>query len=198
MPLPLPSLPSLRFLGRRLVPVRRRTEPGAPPGTITPNPEAPRAEVRVMACNESDLSEGKVEDPAELRDYTARWPVTWVDVDGLGDGKQVRSVADVLDLHPLALADVFGNYQRSKVEQYEDYKFIVVRMAGIEDGQLVTEQLSVFLAASFVATFQERPAATASVRSGSAYARDAGGSAAQARTTSPTRWSTPSSTTTSR
>ena len=110
-----------------------------------------------MAYGEKELVEATLDDPAELRDYLARWPVTWVDVDGLGDVKQVESIAEVLGLHPLALEDVFNNYQRSKVEQYEDYKFIVVRMADVEDGQLVTEQLSLFLSPKFVATFQERP-----------------------------------------
>ncbi len=157
MALPIPSLPSIRFLGRRLVPLRRRTEPGAPPGTLTPNPDAPKATVRVMAYSEAELVEAALDDAEELRDHLARWPVTWVDVDGLGDVKQVQAIAEVLGLHPLALEDVFSNYQRSKVEQYEDYKFIVVRMADLEDGQLATEQLSLFLSPKFVATFQERP-----------------------------------------
>jgi magnesium transporter len=97
-----------------------------------------------------------LEGPNEIREYLGRWAVTWVNVDGLGDGDILRRIAEVFRLHPLALEDVVHVHQRAKVELYSDYYFIVGRMVE-KNERLETDQLSLFLGKNFVVTFQEWP-----------------------------------------
>src|SRR5215470_16228837 len=63
----------------------RRTPPGAPPGTLIPDPEAPQPVIRVIAYGPGAFTEQEVSSPQQVRDFLSRWPVVWVNVEGLGD-----------------------------------------------------------------------------------------------------------------
>jgi magnesium transporter len=75
---------------------------------------------------------------------------------GVGDAETVRRIGEIFALHRLALEDCINVHQRPKVEEYEDHRFIVSRMAMIREGP-DTEQISLFLGRNFVITFQEQP-----------------------------------------
>lgn len=147
---------SSRFRARMREKLKRRARPGTAPGTLTIDPASPRPEIRVVAYGPDGFKEGAIARPAELKEYLARWPVTWVNVDGLGDAATIRELGEIFNLHPLALEDVVNVHQRAKVEQYGDQTFIVAHMATVND-HLETEQISLFLGSKFVLTFQERP-----------------------------------------
>jgi magnesium transporter len=132
----------------------RRSAPGAPPGTLLPDPEAPPPVIRVIAYGPDACTEQTVESPALVRAFLQAWPVTWVNVEGLGDATVIRQLGDLFGLHRLALEDVINVHQRAKVEQYGDHHFIVTRMVRLGE-RLETEQVSLFLGRNFVLTFQE-------------------------------------------
>ena len=134
--------------------IRPGRPPGTPPGTLTAEPNSPRPVVRVMAYGPGAFVEAEVTDVQALRQYLETWPVTWVDVEGLGDAKTIEALGNLFDLHGLALEDVLHVHQRPKIEQYEDQIFVVARMAWFEE-VLDTEQVSFFLGKRFVLTFQE-------------------------------------------
>jgi len=109
-----------------------------------------------MAFGPKDYTETEIKDFALLPPILEKWPVTWVNVDGLGDAKTIAALGEIFHLHPLALEDVLHVTQRPKVEQYGEHQYIVTRMAAMAE-TLETEQLSIFLGPGFVLTFQERP-----------------------------------------
>src|SRR3954470_20357238 len=60
------------------------------------------------------------------------------------------------NLHPLALEDVLDTFQRPKVEQYDNYLFLVAHMLYLDRGQVMCgEQVSMFLGKHFLITLQE-------------------------------------------
>ena len=140
--------------GRKPRTHRRRTPPGAPPATLIADPDAAHPVIRVLAYNADEVSEQEIHDPRRVREVLDRWPVVWVDVEGLGDVETIRVLGEVFGLHGLALEDVLSAHQRPKIEQYGDYHFIVGRMVSLEQ-HLETEQISLFLGKNFVLTFQE-------------------------------------------
>ncbi len=133
----------------------RRTRPGAAPGTLVHDPLAPRPAIHVIAYGTDQAVERNIEDVDAIRPLLERWPVTWINIDGLGDAAVIRRLGRLFQLHKLALEDVINVHQRAKVEQYENCTFIVAR-AAYEKSRLETEQVSLFLGANFVLTFQER------------------------------------------
>ncbi|MEQ8195170.1 MAG: magnesium/cobalt transporter CorA [Rhodospirillales bacterium] len=134
----------------------RRTPPGAPPGTLIADPAAQRPKITVIAYGEDALEEHAIAEPEELKNIAGRHAVTWIDVEGLGDVDTLNRLGEIFGIHRLALEDVINVYQRPKVEEYDDHLFVVTRMAQL-DGMLDTEQITLFLAANTVITFQEKP-----------------------------------------
>ena len=151
---------------RKSLHIERREEPGAPPGRVTPVPNAPRARISAMLLN-GGCSEHRHVSIDDIRRLAQQPGVIWVDVDGLGDADVVRQIGALFQLHPLALEDVVNVHQRAKVDDYSDHVFIVVRMAVEQQGAkndgltgellLHTEQVSIFLGEHYVVTFQEHP-----------------------------------------
>lgn len=132
-----------------------RAAPGTPPGTLRDRPEQPPPEVRVIAYGPHEMTEAAVDDLSMLAEMRGRWPVLWVNVDGLGDAGTIRRLGEIFGLHRLALEDVLNVPQRAKAEAYGDHLFVVARMALLEP-EPDTEQVSLFLGPGFVLSLQER------------------------------------------
>jgi len=108
----------------------------------------------------------QVEDiEAFLAQHRPEWAhVRWIDVTGLADMQVIHLLATKYNLHPLAVEDLLHISQRPKVETYggEDSElqarlFIVTHALTVENGELKSEQVSVFLGHNTVLTFQAAP-----------------------------------------
>ena len=145
-----------RRMGRRKrrAPIRvpKRSELGAPPGTVSPPPGAPEPRVRLLRYGPDECSEAEIEELGTLDDMRSGAPVCWIDFDGVGDSTDLRALAERFGWHPLVLEDVVSLHQRPKVEEYEDYVYLVVLMPGPEG--LPLEQLSVLFGKDYVVTVQ--------------------------------------------
>jgi magnesium transporter len=132
--------------GRRRTRIRR-SAPGTAPGTLVGDADAVPPE---------GLVEEEVADTTRLRAFVERWPVSWINVDGVRHAPTVASLGEVFALHRLALEDVINLNQRPKVERYPSFLFIVARLITRND-RVETSQLSLFVGERFVLTFQECP-----------------------------------------
>lgn len=133
----------------------RQTQPGAAPGTFIPPPDAAPTRIKVLCYSPTEVHEEELAEVGQLSDLLRRWPVTWVNVEGLADVATLETLADLFGIHPLAMEDVVHIHQRPKVEDYGTYLFIVTRM--IEEADpLRTDQTSLFLGQNFLLTIQER------------------------------------------
>jgi magnesium transporter len=133
---------------------RRRTKPGASPGTVAVAPDAPKPVIRAMAYGGKAFVEEEIHDVSRVAALMGKHPVLWLDVDGLGDAAAIEKLGELFHLHRLALEDVVNVHQRPKVERYANFVFLVARMVTLND-RVETEQISIFLGENFVLTFQE-------------------------------------------
>lgn len=143
---------------------RRRVQqsrkiPGAAPGTLVVDPNAPVSKVELLAYGPHQQVDLKDVPVSQISEYLTKFPVVWVNVEGLGDLTVLQELGRMFHLHPLALEDVVNLHQRAKVEVYGDQLFIVTQMVTLteQDGrcQLESEQLSMFLGPGFVLSFQQ-------------------------------------------
>ena len=142
-----------------LEPAQRRPHPapGSEPGVLLSQPGAQPPAVYVIAYGPHEITESPVTDWNLLRQMRGKWPVLWVNVNGVAHAPTLQAVGDVFGLHRLAVEDVGDVKQRSKVEEYgPDQLFIITRMARLVP-ELDLEQMAVFVGVDFVVTFQERP-----------------------------------------
>jgi magnesium transporter len=125
------------------------------PGSPVPEPVVPPV-IRVFSYGPDAIEEAVLSSPDEISSWRGRRPVTWVDVDGVGDATTVQRIASVFDMHILAQEDVLNPTQRPKAERYDGHLFVVARMLFAAQDRLESEQLSMFLGPGFVLTFQQR------------------------------------------
>jgi len=132
----------------------RRPPPGTAPGTLIVDAASPKPSIRVIAFGKDDLVEAQLDSVEEISEYLGKWPVTWVNVDGLGDADVLLEIGALFKLHRLALEDVVNVNQRAKVESFDDHVYVVMRMLSVE-GRLRSKQFSMFIGKDHVLTFQE-------------------------------------------
>ena len=80
----------MKFSRRLRFRLRAPTKPGAPPGTLVIDPDAAKPTIRAIAYDTDGLIDDPVTDLERLRDLLHIKPVTWVNVDGLGDADVLR------------------------------------------------------------------------------------------------------------
>lgn len=149
-----------RFDPRRFVP-RRSHKTGLAPGSVVPveAPEAGPVRLSVMEYGPEGVRERADVPPEECRDLTDPADVAWLNVDGLHDATTVEEVGRIFGLHPLSLEDAVNTGQRPKLEDYDDYLFLVVKMLtwSRDRGEVEEEQVSLAVGSGWVVSFQERP-----------------------------------------
>lgn len=85
--------------------------------------------------------------------------VTWINVTGIHDAGCIDALGEALNLHPLTTEDIVNTWQRPKLESFQDYIFLVLKMMTYHEGRkdIDVEQVSLVLGKSVVVSFQERP-----------------------------------------
>ncbi|HET9376878.1 MAG TPA: magnesium and cobalt transport protein CorA, partial [Chthoniobacterales bacterium] len=134
----------------------RYTTPGSPPATLVPLPEQAgcKPKLQLIEYDAHSFQEREI-DVAEL-EFLHDSRMNWINVGGLGDVEILRKLGEHFRIHPLALEDVFNTGQRPHLDEYEDQLFLVLQMAYQEtEGELVFEQVSLFLGDRYVITIQE-------------------------------------------
>lgn len=83
--------------------------------------------------------------------------ITWINVCGIGDTQTVEVIGRHFGLHPLMLEDIMSAGQRSKLDNYKDTIYLVVRMLTYNNEKQTAEdeQVSLILGKNFVITFLE-------------------------------------------
>src|SRR3954463_2736599 len=136
----------------------RKSIPGESPGTLRLEKEVVRRKpvIKLIEYDRARLEERTIDDTSELLSHLDNQRVTWINIDGLGDIEILRTLGSRFNLHPLALEDVLDTAQRPKVEQYDNYLFIVAHMLYLDHGKVMCgEQVSMFLGKHFLITLQE-------------------------------------------
>ncbi len=136
--------------------LKRRHAPGTAPGTL-PEAVAPAvpSRARLTEYGLDVLAESELARPEEM-DEAAVAETCWLDIEGLDVG-MIGDLGARLDVHPLALEDVVNVGQRPKVDEYEDFLFVVLEHFFFSDGAdtLAREQVSVVLQKGLVLSVRE-------------------------------------------
>lgn len=85
--------------------------------------------------------------------------ITWVHVEGLRDVNLIKQIAKTYKLHLLTIEDILNVSQRSKIEDFDNYIFITLKMLSWSHklNKMYSEQLSLVIGENFVLSFSEIP-----------------------------------------
>lgn len=140
---------------------KRGKKVGAAPGTLIHIGEEHGVEARIQVIDydREQFKELQLQDASDCQSFKESATVSWINVDGVHEARMVETLGERLGLHPLVMEDILNTDQRPKVEAYDDYLYIVIKMLHFdeESHEIGPEQVSLILARHFVVSFQERP-----------------------------------------
>ncbi len=138
----------------------REIRVGQRPGTLQLRPGALKPRLFLMSYSDSTFSEQEYTDRYdELMDFLRAHPELkhWIDVRGYGDLPLIERFMQDFGLHPLQMEDVLNDYQRAKIDVFDDQRlFMVSRMTDFtRDLEIDDDQLSIFTGPNYVLSFQD-------------------------------------------
>lgn len=140
---------------------KRSTKAGLPPGTLVHIGEKKTSSPSVTLLNydenevrESDITTANLADKVK-----AARGIIWINLHGLGDTVILEQIGANFGLHPLVLEDILNTEQRSKLEDYGDYLYVVLKIFDYEnrgtEERIDSDQVSLVLGKNFVLSFLE-------------------------------------------
>lgn len=143
--------------------IKKRSEKaGLLPGTLIHIGEKKTEKVKITIIEYDDMhfheQEAKTIEECFLFKDKSRSTVAWINIDGIHQSELLGKLGEGFGLHPLIVEDILNTDQRPKIEDFEEYNYIVLKMLHFQgkDGEIVSEQVSLILGSNFVISFQER------------------------------------------
>jgi magnesium transporter len=134
---------------------------GQAPGTLlhTGEQKTDTARITVFGYDEENELHATPVTIQECAVLKGRFKVLWINIDGLHDVSVIEEAGRLFGLHSLTLEDILQTGQRSKIEDFETYLFLLLGTSEYDasNGEILDEQMSIVLGDNFVLTFQEKP-----------------------------------------
>ncbi|KAF2955405.1 magnesium/cobalt transporter CorA [Marinitoga sp. 38H-ov] len=82
----------------------------------------------------------------------------WINFIGIHDTNSVKILCDQYNIDPLVVEDILNIHQHPKIEVFDEYIFIVLKMLSFNNvtSSVEIEQISVILGKDYIITFQEK------------------------------------------
>ncbi|MBI4826195.1 MAG: magnesium/cobalt transporter CorA [Nitrospirae bacterium] len=144
---------------RRYKRSKRSTKSGLPPGApvFVGEQKAEQVKITVIDYDEINVEIREVHNVEECFPFRERPTVTWINVDGLHDVPIAEKLGEHYNIHSLVIEDLLNTEQRPKMDIFDDYIFIVLKMLTYnqETKFVDVEQASIIIGSNYVITFQE-------------------------------------------
>lgn len=143
--------------------IKKRTQhykkhAGQIPGTLIYTGEKSDKIIKIESFdfNKDTITEKILTNTEDTKAFKDTDTVTWINIDGLSSIKEIENIGLQYNLHTLVLEDIVNTTQRPKIDEYDDYIFIVLKMLYYDsDENIVIEQVSLVLGKNYVLSFQE-------------------------------------------
>ncbi|MBM4301191.1 MAG: magnesium/cobalt transporter CorA [Deltaproteobacteria bacterium] len=132
---------------------------GMPPGSLIYTGEKGHlpAKITITRYNSENIVERQLDAFTECQMAGDPEEVTWINVNGISQVHNLEKVGECFKIHPLVLEDILEVGQRPKVEDYDDYLYIVLNSirSAAEGEKFVSEEISLVLGPHYVLSFYE-------------------------------------------
>jgi magnesium transporter len=139
---------------------KRSKKTGLPPGTLVHIGEKKieKARITIVDYDETQFEEKEAKTIEECFPFKDKPTITWINIDGIHQVEIIEKLGKHFDIHPLVLEDIANTEQRSKMEDFNDYIFLVLKMLYFEEeeNEIKSEQVSFILGSNYVLSFQEK------------------------------------------
>ncbi|TVL98955.1 MAG: magnesium and cobalt transport protein CorA [Candidatus Brocadia sp. WS118] len=136
----------------------RSRKAGLPPGALVHIGEKKTEQIKITILEYDEMhfreQEAKTIEECFPSKDKSRPTVAWINIDGIHRSDILGKLGECFGLHPLIVEDIMNTDQRPKIEDFDEYNYIVLKMLHL-DGEIVSEQVSLILGSNFVLSFLE-------------------------------------------
>ena len=126
-----------------------------PPGSLIYTGEADGQKLILTTYDSVELSRRKITTIREFLEDENKG-IRWLDVIGLSNVEVIKELSNELSIHPLAQEDILNTSQSPKIEDFENYLFLITKnIFKREEGLFDSEHICILLYSNCVITFQE-------------------------------------------
>lgn len=112
--------------------------------------------IEIIDFTKEDIHEEKFHEIENSFKYLDTSSVSWVNINGLRHTEEIRKIGAHCELHPLIIEDIVNTNQRPKVDEYDNYFYVVLKMLYFDkQEELIVEHISFVLGKNYVISFQE-------------------------------------------
>lgn len=112
--------------------------------------------IEAFDFNKENYSEKELQTAEESFEFKHTDSTTWINLNGLNHVNEIEKLGKHYDLHPLVLEDIVNITQRPKIDEYDNYIFVVLKMLYYDTNEkIISEQVSFILGKNYVLSFQE-------------------------------------------
>ncbi|WMW23271.1 magnesium/cobalt transporter CorA [Methanolobus mangrovi] len=129
------------------------------PGTLVHVGEerTEKPKITIIDYDKDNYQERVVETVEECFPFKDYPTISWINIDGIHQVDIIEKLGKHFGLHPLVMEDIVHTSQRPKMEDYDNYIYVVLKMLWFadDDTDVKAEQVSIILGHNFVLSFQE-------------------------------------------
>jgi magnesium transporter len=139
---------------------KRARKVGLSPGSMVHIGEKKikKVQISLIDYDVDHFESHQIENIEEVIPFKDKPTVNWINFYGLHEIDLIEKIGNWFHIHPLVLEDILNTDQRPKVEIFDNYLFLILKMLSFDEEkkELHIEQLSVIMGDNYVITFQER------------------------------------------
>jgi len=131
---------------------------GLPPGTLkhVGKKTVDKVKISIIDYLNEQFQELEIDKISDSFAFKESATATWINVDGLHDTNMISEIGTYFGIHNLTLEDILNTNHRPKLEDYDDYLFLTLKMLDVNSNHHVeSEQVSLVLGKNWLITFQE-------------------------------------------
>ncbi|MGZ7136499.1 MAG: magnesium/cobalt transporter CorA [Methanobacterium sp.] len=133
---------------------KRNKKPGLPPGSIIYTGKKDiETKISLIEYDKDNFNQKIIE---KCPEFENKDNVTWIKINGFSEIEKLKDIGRCFNLHSLVLEDVLNTNQRSKIDDFEDYLYLVLKIIDEDDEyNVTTKQISLILKKDVLISFQD-------------------------------------------
>ncbi|MDI6724159.1 MAG: magnesium/cobalt transporter CorA [Methanobacterium sp.] len=112
--------------------------------------ETIESEITLIEYNKELFKRDRFE---KCRKFKKEDTIKWIKINGFSY-IEIQEIGKCFNLHPLVLEDI-NTDQRPKIEEYDDYLYLVLKSFNKSKSEIIIKQISLILGKNFVISFQD-------------------------------------------
>ncbi|MGZ7068363.1 MAG: magnesium/cobalt transporter CorA [Methanobacterium sp.] len=129
-------------------------KPGLPPGSLVYTGEKDiETKISFIEYDKDNFNQKIIEKCPEFKNKDT---IKWIKINGFSKIENLKEIGRYFNLHPLVLEDILNTNQRPKIENYNDYLYVVLKLIDKDSGdRFITKQISLILQKNVLISFQD-------------------------------------------